>query len=83
MMAGKIITCLERNFPCRREGAFIKGRSYNDLLWFRQSEVRPLEKKLAKDCEKVTPQAECLGHARTVLCVKAVDRAWKLSNSCA
>jgi hypothetical protein len=52
MMAGKMIACLERNFQRGREGAFIKGRDYYDLLWFMQNGVRPLEEKLAKDGEK-------------------------------
>lgn len=51
-MAGKIIACLERNFQRGREGAFIKGRDYYDLLWFMQNGVRPLEEKLAKDGAK-------------------------------
>jgi predicted nucleotidyltransferase component of viral defense system len=49
MMAGKMITCLERNFQRGREGAFIKGRDYYDLLWFMQKDIQPLEEKLAKD----------------------------------
>lgn len=49
MMAGKMIACLERNFQRGREGAFIKGRDYFDLLWFMQKGIQPLEKKLASD----------------------------------
>lgn len=52
MMAGKIIACLERNFQRGRDGAFIKGRDYYDLLWFMQNGVKPLEEKLAKDGQK-------------------------------
>ncbi|MCJ7434919.1 MAG: nucleotidyl transferase AbiEii/AbiGii toxin family protein [Anaerolineales bacterium] len=52
MMAGKMIACLERNFQRGREGAFIKGRDYYDLLWFMQKGVHPLEEKLARDGEK-------------------------------
>lgn len=52
MMAGKMIACLERNFQRGREGAFIKGRDYYDLLWFMQKGVQPLEAKLAKDGER-------------------------------
>lgn len=52
MMAGKMIACLERNFQRGREGAFIKGRDYYDLLWFMQNGVQPLEEKLAKDGKK-------------------------------
>ena len=52
MMAGKIIACLERNFQRGREGAFIKGRDYYDLLWFMQKGVQPLVEKLVRDAEK-------------------------------
>ena len=52
MMAGKMIACLERNFQRGREGAFIKGRDYYDLLWFMQKRISPLEEKLAKDGDK-------------------------------
>jgi hypothetical protein len=52
MMAGKMIACLERNFQRGRDGAFIKGRDYYDLLWFMQRGVRPLEEKLTLDGEK-------------------------------
>lgn len=51
MMAGKMIACLERNFQRGREGAFIKGRDFYDLLWFMQKGIRPLEEKLARDAE--------------------------------
>lgn len=49
MMAGKMIACLERNFQRGRDGAFIKGRDFYDLLWFMQKGIQPLEEKLAKD----------------------------------
>ena len=52
MMAGKMIACLERNFQRGREGAFIKGRDYYDLLWFMQKRIQPLEEKLARDGDK-------------------------------
>jgi predicted nucleotidyltransferase component of viral defense system len=52
MMAGKLIACLERNFQRGRDGAFIKGRDYYDLLWFMQKGIQPLEEKLARDGEK-------------------------------
>lgn len=52
MMAGKMIACLERNFQRGRDGAFIKGRDYYDLLWFMQKNIQPLKEKLAKDGEK-------------------------------
>ena len=49
MMAGKMIACLERSFQRGREGAFIKGRDFYDLLWFMQQGVQPMENKLAQD----------------------------------
>jgi hypothetical protein len=52
MMAGKIIACLERNFQRGREGVFIKGRDFYDLLWFMQKGVQPLAGKLAVDAKK-------------------------------
>jgi len=52
MMAGKMLACLERNFQRGREGAFIKGRDYYDLLWFMQKSIQPLDEKLTKDGEK-------------------------------
>jgi len=51
MMAGKMIACLERNFQRGREGAFIKGRDFYDLLWFMQKGIQPLEEKLARDAK--------------------------------
>ena len=52
MMAGKIIACLERNFHRGRDGAFIKGRDFYDLLWFMQKGIQPLADKLEKDAQK-------------------------------
>lgn len=52
MMAGKMIACLERNFQRGRDGAFIKGRDFYDLLWFMQKGVQPLADKLEKDAQK-------------------------------
>lgn len=52
MMAGKMIACLERNFQRGRDGAFVKGRDYYDLLWFMQKSIQPLDEKLAKDGEE-------------------------------
>ncbi|MBS4062525.1 MAG: nucleotidyl transferase AbiEii/AbiGii toxin family protein [Bacteroidetes bacterium] len=49
MMAGKMIACLERNFQRGREGAFLKGRDFYDLVWFMQQGIYPLEEKLASD----------------------------------
>jgi len=51
MMSGKMIACLERNFQRGRDGAFIKGRDFYDLLWFMQKGVQPLAKKLATDAK--------------------------------
>ncbi len=53
MMAGKMIACIERNFQRGREGAFIKGRDFYDLLWFMQKGVQPLAEKLEKDGKKI------------------------------
>jgi predicted nucleotidyltransferase component of viral defense system len=52
MMAGKMIACLERSFQRGREGAFIKGRDFYDLLWFMQKGVQPFAKKLDADAQK-------------------------------
>jgi hypothetical protein len=52
MMAGKIIACLERNFQRGRDGAFIKGRDFYDLLWSMQKGIQPLADKLEKDSQK-------------------------------
>jgi predicted nucleotidyltransferase component of viral defense system len=52
MMAGKMLACLERNFQRGKEGIFIKGRDFYDLLWFMQKRVQPLQEKLAKDGAK-------------------------------
>lgn len=49
MMAGKMLTCLERNFMRGRSGDSIKGRDFYDLLWFMQQHIWPLEEKLATD----------------------------------
>lgn len=49
MMAGKMIACLERNFQRGRDGAFVKGRDFYDLLWFMQKGIQPLQEKLATD----------------------------------
>jgi len=51
MMAGKMIACLERNFQRGRDGAFIKGRDFYDLLWFMQKGIQPLIEKLAQDAK--------------------------------
>jgi len=51
MMAGKMIACLERSFQRGRDGVFIKGRDFYDLLWFMQKGVQPLTEKLAQDAK--------------------------------
>ena len=74
MMAGKMIACLERNFQRGREGAFIKGRDYYDLLWFMQKNVQPLGEKLAKDGEKpYTAQSAMLALKAKVASISAAD----------
>lgn len=52
MMAGKMLACIERNFQRGREGAFIKGRDFYDLLWFMQKGIQPLVEKMEKDGKK-------------------------------
>lgn len=52
MMAGKMIACIERNFQRGRDGAFIKGRDFYDLLWFMQKGIQPLPEKLERDGRK-------------------------------
>ena len=74
MMAGKMIACLERNFQRGREGAFIKGRDYYDLLWFMQNGVQPLEEKLAKDGGKThTVQTAMLALKEKVAGISIAD----------
>lgn len=53
MMAGKMIACMERNFQRGKEGAFIKGRDFYDLLWFMQKGIQPLAEKLENDGKKL------------------------------
>jgi predicted nucleotidyltransferase component of viral defense system len=76
MMAGKIIACLERNFQRGREGAFIKGRDYYDLLWFMQKRIQPLEEKLAKDGDKpYTAQSAMLALKTKIAGISSSDLA--------
>jgi predicted nucleotidyltransferase component of viral defense system len=76
MMAGKMIACLERNFQRGREGAFIKGRDYYDLLWFMQKGVQPMEEKLAKDGEKsYTTQSAMLALKDKITGISSSDLA--------
>jgi predicted nucleotidyltransferase component of viral defense system len=49
MMAGKMITCLERSYQIGKTSISIKGRDYYDLLWFMQQRIQPLKQKLASD----------------------------------
>lgn len=76
MMAGKMIACLERNFQRGREGAFIKGRDYYDLLWFMQKGIQPLEEKLARDGEKsYTTQSAMLALKDKIAGISSSDLA--------
>jgi predicted nucleotidyltransferase component of viral defense system len=76
MMAGKMIACLERNFQRGREGAFIKGRDYYDLLWFMQKGIRPLEEKLSRDGEKsYTIQSAMLALKDKIASISSSDLA--------
>ena len=76
MLAGKMIACLERNFQRGREGAFIKGRDYYDLLWFMQKGIQPLEKKLAKDSGKpYTVESAMLALKSKIASISAADLA--------
>lgn len=76
MMAGKMIACLERNFQRGRQGAFIKGRDYYDLLWFMQKHIQPLEEKLAKDGDKPhTTQSAMLALKARIAGISSADLA--------
>jgi predicted nucleotidyltransferase component of viral defense system len=76
MMAGKMIACLERNFQRGREGAFIKGRDFYDLLWYMQKGIRPLEEKLAKDGRKsYTAKSAMLALQKKVETIQVADLA--------
>jgi len=76
MMAGKMIACIERNFQRGKEGAFIKGRDFYDLLWFMQKGIQPLAEKLEKDGKKpYTTQSAFQELQRKVLSIKTVDLA--------
>ena len=76
MMAGKMIACLDRSFQRGREGAFIKGRDYYDLLWFMQKGIQPLEEKLAKDGGKsYTIQSAMLALKKKIADISSSDLA--------
>ncbi len=76
MMAGKMIACLERNFQRGREGAFIKGRDYYDLLWFMQKGIQPLEEKLSRDGKKsYTIQSAMLALKDKIASISSSDLA--------
>lgn len=76
MMAGKMLACLERNFQRGREGAFIKGRDYYDLLWFMQKGIQPLEEKLAGDGGKpYTVKSAMLALKSKIAGISAADLA--------
>ena len=71
MMAGKMLACLERNFQRGKEGIFIKGRDFYDLLWFMQKRVQPLQEKLAKDGAKAyTVRSAMLAKKKKVDAIK-------------
>lgn len=79
MMAGKMITCLERNFQRSKQGAFIKGRDYYDLLWFMQKGIQPLEEKLAGDGGKsYTIQSAMLAQREQIAGISSADLALDL-----
>ena len=76
MMAGKMLACLERNFQRGREGAFIKGRDYYDLLWFMLKGIQPLDEKLARDGEKTyTVKSAVLALQEKIAGISAADLA--------
>jgi predicted nucleotidyltransferase component of viral defense system len=76
MMAGKMIACLERNFQRGREGAFIKGRDYYDLLWFMQKGIQPVEEKLSRDGKKsYTIQSAMLALKDKIASISSSDLA--------
>ena len=76
MMAGKMIACLERNFQRGRDGAFVKGRDFYDLLWFMQKGVQPLAEKLAADGEIVyTPQSAMMALCDKIAGISDADLA--------
>jgi hypothetical protein len=76
MMAGKILTCLERNFHKGGDEASIKGRDFYDLLWFMQQKIQPLEEKLAKDgMQPYTVQTAMLALSEKIAGIKIADLA--------
>lgn len=79
MMAGKMITCLERSYLVGKTGIAIKGRDFYDLLWFMQQHIHPLEQKLASDGAKpYTVQSAMLALKDTVRKIKQSDLALDL-----
>ncbi len=76
MMAGKMIACIERNFQRGKEGAFIKGRDFYDLLWFMQKGIRPLVEKLEKDGKRAyTTQSAFQELVEKISSIKIADLA--------
>lgn len=76
MMAGKMIACIERNFQRGRDGAFIKGRDFYDLLWFMQKGVQPFAEKLQNDGKKpYTSRSAMEEIKKKVSTIKADDLA--------
>jgi len=76
MMAGKMIACIERNFQRGKDGAFIKGRDFYDLLWFMQKGIQPLAEKLKKDGQKsYTTQSAFQELQKKISAIKTTDLA--------
>jgi len=48
MMAGKMVTCLDRVFKKGKSNIRIKGRDYYDLIWYMRQKIVPDEKYLRK-----------------------------------
>ncbi|MBN1316630.1 MAG: nucleotidyl transferase AbiEii/AbiGii toxin family protein [Anaerolineales bacterium] len=76
MMAGKMLSCLERSFQIGTTAIFIKGRDYYDLLWFMQQRIQPLDQKLANEGEEpYTVQSAMLALQNKVSKIKPGDLA--------
>jgi hypothetical protein len=76
MMAGKMITCLEREFRVGKSATLIKGRDFYDLLWFMQKHVQPLEEKLARDGDQpYTVRAAMLALKEKAASIRPTDLA--------
>jgi predicted nucleotidyltransferase component of viral defense system len=79
MMAGKMLTCLERNFERGRSRVSIKGRDFYDLLWFMQQRIQPLAEKLAHDGKQsYTTKSAMLALQEKISNIKTRDLAMDL-----